>query len=285
MLAMAGAVAFSGKAIIVKLSYRHGVDAVSVIMLRMLFAIPLFAALAWWGGRGREAMSRRDWLAVGLLGFCGYYLASFLDFLGLQYITASLERLIQYLNPTLVLLLGWAVFGRRPSGRQVMALGVSYGGLLIVFGHEVSTEGRHVLLGSALVLASALSYAVYLLYSGEVVRRIGPLRLTGLATLVACLLCVAQFLVLRPASALFELPVPVLWLGAVNAVLCTFAPVLMVMLAIERIGSAATAQAGMLGPVATVALGVVLLDEPFTLLVFLGTVLVLAGIWLLARVR
>ena len=102
---------------------------------------------------------------------------------------------------------------------------------------------------------------------------------------MACLLCVAQFLVLRPASALFEVPVPVLWLGAVNAVLCTFAPVLMVMLAIERIGSAATAQAGMLGPVATVALGVVLLDEPFTLLVFLGTVLVLAGIWLLARVR
>ena len=111
-LAAAGSIAFSGKAIIVKLAYRHGVDAVTLLMYRMLFALPMFLAMAWWASRGQPALSRRDWLGVLGLGFSGYYLASFLDFWGLQYISASLERLILYLNPTLVLMLGWAVYGR-----------------------------------------------------------------------------------------------------------------------------------------------------------------------------
>ena len=111
-LAMAGSIAFSGKAIIVKLAYRYGVDAVTLIMYRMLFALPLFALLAWWAGRGREALTRRDWLVVTGLGFSGYYLASFLDFAGLAYVSAGLERLVLYLNPTLVLLLGRMLYTR-----------------------------------------------------------------------------------------------------------------------------------------------------------------------------
>ena len=106
VLATLGAIAFSGKAIIVKLAYRYGVDAVTLIMLRMLFALPLFALMAWWAGRGKPALTGRDWIGVIGLGFSGYYLASFLDFAGLAYISASFERLILYLNPTLVLMLG-----------------------------------------------------------------------------------------------------------------------------------------------------------------------------------
>ena len=284
-LAVGGAVAFSAKAIIVKLSYRHGIDAVTLIMLRMLFALPLFVGLAWWGSRGREALSRRDWLTVAALGFCGYYLASFLDFLGLQYVSASLERLILYLNPTLVLLLGWLLLRRRPTARQAVALLVSYAGVLLVFGQEVVLQGRDVLLGSALVLGSALSYAVYLLASGEVVRRIGAARLTGLASTVACALCIGQFLLLRPLEAASGAAPEVLWLSLLNAVACTFAPVLMVMLAIERIGSVATAQAGLVGPLSTVALGAWLLGEPLTPALAAGTLLVLGGVALLARAR
>ena len=284
-LAIGGAVAFSAKAIIVKLAYRHGVDAVTLIMLRMLFALPLFLGLAWWGSRGREALSRRDWLTVSALGFSGYYLASFLDFLGLQYVSASLERLILYLNPTLVLLLGWLLLRRRPTTRQTIALLVSYGGVLLVFGQEVALQGRDVLLGSALVLGSALSYAVYLLASGEVVRRIGAARLTGLASTVACALCIGQFLLLRPLQVASGAAPEVLWLSLLNAVACTFAPVLMVMLAIERIGSVATAQAGLVGPLSTVALGAWLLGEPLTPALAAGTLLVLGGVALLARAR
>ncbi|WP_127996262.1 DMT family transporter [Piscinibacter defluvii] len=285
LLASLGAVAFSGKAIIVKLAYRHGVDAVTLIMFRMLFALPLFLALAWWAGRGKPPLVRRDWLAVLGLGFTGYYLASFLDFAGLAYVSASFERLVLYLNPTLVLLLGWVLFGRRVGARQLLALAVSYAGVLLVFGHEFELEGPDVALGAALVFGSALSYAVYLVYSGEEVKRLGSLHLTGLATSVACVLCIAQFLLLRPLSAATEVAEPVIWLSLLNATACTFAPVLMVMMAIERIGSTLAAQTGMIGPMSTILMGVLILGEPFTAWVAAGTALVLAGIWLLARWR
>jgi drug/metabolite transporter (DMT)-like permease len=283
-LASLGAIAFSGKAIIVKLAYRYGVDAVTLITYRMLFALPLFVLLAWWAGRGRPPLTARDWRVVVGLGFSGYYLASFLDFAGLAYISASLERLILYLNPTLVLAMGVLVFKRSVTRGQLVALGVSYCGVLLVFGHELTAFGPNAALGAALVFASAVSYAVYLVFSGEEVRRLGALRLTGLATTVACLFCIVQFAVLRPIGALAVAP-EVLWLSVLNATLCTFAPVLMVMMAIERIGATLAAQTGMIGPLSTILMGVVILGEPFTVWIAAGTLLVLAGIWLLAKWR
>ena len=283
-LAMAGSIAFSGKAIIVKLAYRYGVDAVTLIAYRMLFALPLFAVLAWWAGRGNVRLRQRDWAVVTGLGFSGYYLASFLDFAGLAYITATLERLILYLNPTLVLGLGALVFKRRVTRHQLIALAVSYCGVLLVFGHELTFRGTNTLLGAGLVFASAISYAIYLVASGEEVKRIGALRLTGLATSVACLFCIAQFVVLRPLSALAVAP-QVVWLSVLNATLCTFAPVLMVMMAIERVGASVAAQTGMIGPLSTILMGVLILGEPFTGWIIAGTVLVLTGVWLLATRR
>ena len=282
---MVGAVAFSGKAIIVKLAYRHDVDAITLIMLRMAVALPFFLLMLWWAGLGRPALPARDRLAVAALGFSGYYLASFLDFLGLQYISASLERLILYLTPVVVLLLSWALYGRRASSRQWLAMVLGYFGLLLVFGRELTIEGPRVALGSALVLASTLSYAVYLLYSGEVVRRIGALRLTGWASCVACVLCLAQFALLRPLASVLEIATPVLWLSLLNGTLCTVLPVLLVMMAIERIGPARTAQFGMVGPISTIVLGVLLLGEPFGAWLAAGSGCVLASVTLLARSR
>jgi drug/metabolite transporter (DMT)-like permease len=282
LLASLGAVAFSGKAIIVKLAYRYGVDAVTLIMYRMLFALPLFLLLAWHAGRGKAALTGRDWRTILGLGFCGYYLASFLDFAGLAYVSASLERLILYLNPTIVLLIGVIFFRRRVTRAQLAALLVSYCGVLCVFGREAALTGSNVPLGTTLVFASAVSYAVYLVYSGEEVRRLGALRLTGLATSVACVICIAQFFLLRPVSAMNVAP-QVLWLSVLNATACTFAPVLMVMMAIERIGATLTAQAGTVGPLSTILMAIVILGEPFTPWVAAGTALVLAGIWLLTR--
>jgi drug/metabolite transporter (DMT)-like permease len=284
VMAIVGAVAFSGKAIIVKLAYRYGVDAVTLIMYRMLFALPMFLLLSWWAGRGKPALTRRDWLVVSGLGFSGYYLASFLDFVGLQYITAGLERLILYLNPTLVLALGVLLFKQKVTRRQLISLAVSYCGVLLVFGHEVTLLGSDVALGAALVFASMVSYALYLVYSGEEVKRLGALRLTGLATSIACGLCIAQFFVRRPVSAMAVAP-EVIWLSVLNATLCTFCPVLLVMMAIERIGAPMTTQVGMFGPLSTILMGIVILGEPFTAWVAAGTVLVLAGIWLLAKWR
>jgi drug/metabolite transporter (DMT)-like permease len=282
LLALAGSIAFSGKAIIVKLGYRYGVDAITLLMLRMLLALPFFLALSWWASRGKAALTRAQWLQVIFLGFTGYYLASFLDFMGLQYISASLERLILYLNPTIVLLLGWLLWGKKITRRQMGAFALSYAGVLLVFGHEVKLEGLNVGLGAALVFASALAYAVYLSYSGQLVQQLGSLRLAGLATSVACFFCIAQFAVLRPLT-LAQVPAPVLWLSLLNATACTVAPVLMVMMAIERLGSARTAQIGMIGPMATIMLGVWLLDEPMNLWIIAGTILVLGGVYLVSR--
>jgi drug/metabolite transporter (DMT)-like permease len=284
LMAALGAVAFSGKAIIAKLAYRHGVDALTLVMYRMLFALPLFLLLSVWASRGKPALQRRDvWVVCGL-GFSGYYLASTLDFMGLQYISASLERLILYLSPTLVLVMGVILFKRRVTGRQLLALAVSYSGVLLVFGQEITHVGPHALLGAALVFGSALSYAVYLVLSGEEVRRLGALRLTGLASTVACVLCIAQFAVLRPLSAMVVAP-EVIGLSLLNAVVCTFAPVLLMMLAIERIGATLAAQTGLIGPMSTIAMSVLLLGEPFTAGLAAGTALVVAGIWLLATWR
>lgn len=282
LLAAVGSIAFSGKAVIIKLAYRYDVDAVTLIMYRMLFALPLFAAMAWWASRNKPRLNSSErWLVLGL-GFCGYYLASFLDFAGLIYISASLERLIIYLTPTLVLLLGRVLFGQTISGRQMLGIAASYAGMLLVVGQELSVAGRDVALGSLLVFGSAISYAVYLTYSGELVRRLGSLRLVGLATSVACLLCIGQFLLLRPLQAALVAP-EVLWLSVLNATACTAVPVLLVMMGIERIGARLTAQVGMVGPLSTILLGVWLLDEPFTAWLAAGTVLVIAGIYVFSK--
>ncbi len=284
ILATLGAIAFSGKAIIVKLAYRYGVDAVTLIMLRMLFALPLFALMAWWAGRGKAALTARDWLGVAGLGFSGYYLSSFLDFAGLAYVTASFERLILYLNPTLVLVFGWIAYRRRVTRWQLAGMAISYAGVLLVFGHELQMgQSRDAAWGSLLVFLSAISYAIYLLASGEFVRRLGSMRLVGLATSVACLLCIAQFALLRPVGLLSTLAPQVVWLSVLNATLCTAVPVLAVMMAIERIGAPMAAQTGMVGPMSTILMGVVILGEPFTAWIAAGTALVIAGIFVFTR--
>ncbi len=284
LLATLGAIFFSGKAIIVKLAYRYGVDAVTLIMYRMLFALPIFALMAWWASRGRASLTRKDWLGVLWLGFTGYYLASFLDFAGLAYITASLERLILYLNPTLVVLLGLVLYRRRITATQIIGMAISYSGVVLVFGHEITLLGPEAAWGALLVFLSAISYAIYLVYSGELVKRLGALRLVGLASTVACLCCLLQFALLRPLSAAAVAP-EVIWLSLLNATLCTVAPVLMVMMAIERIGASMASQAGMVGPISTILMGVVILGEPFTAWVAAGTVLVIAGIFVFTRGR
>ena len=276
--AAAGSIAFSGKAIIVKIAYRHGVDAITLVMFRMLFALPFFIAMAWWAGRHQAPLTRNDWLGVLGLGFSGYYLSSFLDFLGLQYISASFERLILYLNPTLVLVLGWVLYKRKITYRQGMAMALSYSGVLLVFGHEVSLVGDNIALGAILVFGSAITYAIYLTYSGELVQRLGSLRLAGLATTVACFFCILQFVLLKPVAALNVAP-EVIWLSMLNATVCTVLPVLLIMMAIERVGPGLTSQIGMIGPLSTLTMGAFFLNETFNLWILMGTVLVLGGVF------
>ncbi|MFK3740050.1 DMT family transporter [Massilia sp. TN1-12] len=279
-IAIGGAVLFSTKAVVAKLLYRYHIDAVTLIAFRMLFSFPVFAGVAIWKMRTEPPLSGRDRWRLVALGLVGYYLSSYLDFLGLQYISVGLERLILFLTPTFVLLVS-AVFLQQRIGRtQWAALGLSYCGIVLVFVHDLQ-GGSSIVLGSLLVLGSAAAYAVYLLGTGGMVKRIGSLRLVAYAMCVSSAACVAQFFLLRPASMLVQ-PLPVYGLSLVNGIFCTIFPVFMTMVAVQRIGAATASQAGMIGPVSTLFLGWALLGEPITAIQLAGTALVLAGIYLLS---
>ena len=283
-LAIIGSVFFSAKAIVVKLAYRYGVDATTLIALRMVSAAPFFAIAYVWASRGRVPLTGRDHLHLTLIGIIGYYVASYLDFLGLQYITAGFERLILYLNPTIVLLLSALLLGKRLTRLDGISLVLAYGGIAFVFWHDVSFVGNSVPLGAALVFGSAVTYAIYLSWSGELVRRIGAIRLTSYAMLAATAAVVIQFLVLNPLAALQQ-PLPVYWLSLVNGTFCTVLPVFAMMLAVERVGAGNASLASMVGPVSTIALAFVFLGETVSVWQLIGTALVLAGVFVLTRKR
>jgi drug/metabolite transporter (DMT)-like permease len=283
-IAIVGAILFSTKAIVAKLIYRYDVDAVTLITFRMLFSLPFFAVMGIWKARTEAPLTKAERGKIVVLGLLGYYLSSFLDFLGLQYISAGLERLILFLTPSFVLLISVFFLHKRISRLEWMALLTAYLGTVLVFLHDARVGGSNVALGGAFVLGSAISYALYLLLSGELVRRVGALRLVAYAMCVSSVACIVQFFVLRPASMLVQ-PMPVYWLSLVNAILCTVFPVLLTMIAVERIGPATASQAGMIGPVSTLFLAALILGEPITGIQLTGTALVLAGIYLLSQKR
>lgn len=280
-IALTGAILFSTKAIVAKLIYRYNVDAVTLICFRMAFSLPIFASIAVWQMHKAGSLSRADRWRLVVLGLVGYYLSSFLDFLGLQYISAGLERLILFLTPSFVLLISAFFLKRAVSMLEWAALLVSYLGIVLVFFHDLKLGGDYVLLGSALVLGAAISYAIYLIQSGQLVQRLGSLRLVSYAMCVSSAACIAQFFILRPASALVQ-PLAVYSLSMVNAIMCTVLPVFMTMVAVKRIGAATASQAGMIGPVSTLFLGAYFLGEPITSWQMAGTVLVMGGMYLLS---
>jgi drug/metabolite transporter (DMT)-like permease len=282
LIAVVGAILFSAKAIVAKLIYRYHVDAVTLIAFRMMFSLPFFAAVALWKAKTQVPLSRSTSCRIIVLGLTGYYLSSFLDFLGLQYISAGLERLILFLTPSFVLLISFAFLKKKIGTLEWMALCTSYLGMVLVFIHDARTGGSNVALGGSFVLASAIAYALYLLFSGELVPRVGAMRLVAYAMCVSSVACIAQFFLLRPVSMLFQ-PHPVYWLSLFNAFFCTVLPVFLTMIAVERIGATTASQAGMVGPVSTLFMGAVILDEPITGIQMAGTTLVLLGVYLLSR--
>ncbi|HRA24214.1 MAG TPA: DMT family transporter [Usitatibacteraceae bacterium] len=284
-LVVFSAIAFSAKAVIIKLAYRHGVDAVTLLALRMAMSAPFFVAIAWWASRGEGAapLAPADWRAVVFLGIVGYYLASLFDFLGLQYITAALERLVLFLYPTFVVLISAAMYGRRITGRDVAALAVSYAGIALVFANDLATRQENVLLGAFWVSLSALAYAIYLIGNGRMVRKMGSVRFASLASVVSCAAVLAHFFVVRDAGLLWSQPGPVYWLTLLMAIVSTVLPVILMSVGIRLVGSSHASMLGTVGPVATIFLGFAFLGEPITAIQLAGAALVLAGVVAISR--
>lgn len=277
------ATGFSAKSVIVKLAYAYPVDAVTLLALRMAFSVPFFLGMAVWAGRGAAALDRDDWKTMLLLGFLGYYLASYLDFLGLQFVTASFERLILFLYPTLVLMLSaWLL--RTPVQRHhLAALALSYAGIVLVFAENLNLASRpqEVVVGGVLVFLSGATYAVYLVGASGVIAKLGASRFTAYAMLIACAVCIAQFLLTHRADAL-RLPAAVYALSLLMAVVSTVLPAWLMAEGIRRIGAHNAAMIGAIGPVATILLAFCILHEAITPIQLGGAALVLVGVLLIS---
>jgi drug/metabolite transporter (DMT)-like permease len=285
--AVLGVLAFSLRPILIKLSYTaHPVSPTTLLFLRMTLSLPFFLAIGWWLRSAEPRLTRRDWVNVGLLGFIGYYAASFLDFIGLQYVGAGVGRLILFLFPTLVLVLSFLFLHKAPTRREIVALVTSYAGIALVVSNQVAStaEGRLFLFGALLIFAGALLYAIYLVAGSQVVQRVGSMRFTAYSMAISSLPAMAQFFVLEPVAAL-ALP-PSVWMYAiVLATLSTVLPVFLQAEALRRIGANHFALIGAVGPVSVAVTSALGLDEPFTWVQAMGGLLVIFGVLLVSMKR
>ena len=271
------AVGFSAKAVLVKLAYAQGgVDAITLMALRMALALPFFLAAAW-HTRGAPALTPRDWATVFALGLIGYYVASLLDFMGLAYISAGLERLILYLYPTLVLALSVGLERRALHAREGLGLVLSYAGIVLAVGEDVALDQPGVMLGAALVSASAAAFAVFIIGSARMLARVGSPRFTAHAMTAACLATILHFGATHELSTLV-LPASVYGLAFIMAVASTVAPAFLMMAGLRRVGAARASILGTIGPVSTIALAYLFLGETLGVAQLAGMTLVLTGV-------
>lgn len=275
-----GALGFAAKSILIKIAYQLApVDSTTLLALRVFFSVPAFLLMAWMGNRDNAALSWRDRLLLVWLGFNGYYVASFFDFWGLEYVTASLERLILFTYPGIVLVLNAALFQRPIQKREYASLAMSWAGIALVFYNDLagSTQPGNVWKGASLVFLSSISYAIYLVGSGRVIGRIGTVKLTGIVVSVASGFTAAHFLLTHPLSVLKQ-PTPIYWITGALAIFSTILPIFFTSEAIRRIGSSKTSIVASVGPVFTIWLGYLFLNEAITPTQLLGTGLVLGGV-------
>lgn len=277
VLAAAG---FSLKAVLAKLVYRHHVDATTLLALRMGLSAPLYALIGLRASRGAPELSRGDYARTAAIGIVGYFFASYFDFLGLEHISAGLERLVLYLYPTLVLVIGLVLYGKRIRMREIVAVLFAYAGLALALSRDVQL-GRstsEIALGVALVFGSALTYAMYVVGSGRLVHRVGSARFTSIAMLAAAVPMLATFVVRRGTGGLAALPNEVLGLAVLMAIAATVLPSLLMTEGIRRLGSSRAAIVGSIGPITTIGLESALLGERVTWPALVGTVLVVVGV-------
>lgn len=281
LIVAGSSVFFCTKGIFAKLAYREGVDAISVLALRMAFAFPVFAFMGWWN-RGKEAvaLTARDWARLVGLGFFGYYLSSYVNFAGLQFISVGLERVTLYTYPSLVLLGGALIYKKRISRPVVIATVVSYLGILCAFvgeAHGKSEQWQDVALGTGLVFISAVTYAIFILVSGETVKRLGAARFTSCVVGVSCVLILLHFSVTRPIASLFKFSPAVYGYGIILAIFGTVVPSYLLGMGLQRASAQKFAVIGTVGPVVTLVLAWAVLSEPLRPVQLLGFVLSLAG--------
>ncbi|MCC6458837.1 MAG: DMT family transporter [Saprospiraceae bacterium] len=284
LLLVVANICFSAKAVLVKLLYREGLDVPSVIALRMLLSFPFYAGMAVFLHQrsANVRLSGREVLAVSALGILSYYVSSMLDFMGLQYVTASVERLVLFTYPTMVLLLSSLFFHKKISSTQVLALVLTYTGVVLAFAAELKLGAqRNIWLGGMFVFGCAATYSIYIVFTGELVHKIGSAKFTCYAVMAATVPALLQS-ALHNRLDVFQYTWPVYHLSIWLAVVATVVPTFLIVEGIRLVGANNSSVIGFVGPVATIFLGYWFLGEPVTSLQLLGTSVVLAGVFLLS---
>ncbi len=278
-----GVVLFSSKAVMVKLAYKYQVDAISILLLRMLFSFPFYVVIAYLYRNQNETISigKKEYLWVVFFGFIGYYLASYFDFVGLTYIKASLERIILFLYPTLVLLLN-KFFLKQPITKiQTGAIVLTYFGVVLAFSEEINVSGKESIVGGLFILLSALTYASYLVGSGWLIPKFGVMKFTAYAMLVSCVCVFIHFSIIGKTD-IFSFSWEVYLLGFLIAVFATVIPSFLVSASIKMISSSNFAIVAGVGPISTIVLAAIFLNERLTLLQLFGALVVIIGILLVS---
>jgi len=286
ILVFVGAVAFAGKAVLVRYNYLHyHVDTISLLALRMLFSAPFYLGILVFKNikeTTRPSLSNKEWITMVLIGIVGYYLAALFDFWGLNYVTASVERLILFLYPTIVVIVSAIFLKRKITKIQYLALIVTYLGVFFSFIPDLKIGmQKDLLLGSFLVFLSAFTYALYLIGSGEMIPRIGSLRFTCYAMLISTAIVMGHFFLTKHPS-LFSYPKEAYLLSFVMALFTTVIPSFMISDGIKKIGSGNASIIGSIGPVATIIMANVFLDEPISIWQIGGTIIVLIGVLMIS---
>jgi len=280
LLILFGSICFSSKAIVVKLAYYEPIDSLSLLGLRMLFSLPLFL-IAGLYKKATTSISQKDWIKMALVGITGFYGASYLDFLGLQYISASLERLILYVYPSLVLLISALFLKKKITRIQLISLLVTYVGIAIVFSGKMSTVGNtNPLLGGILVFFAALTYAIYLVGSGEMLPRIGTRRFTAFSMTAACIVVLLHHTIAGTES-LFGFSNRMYGLAIYMAVFATFVPTFLISEGIRIIGSNNASIVSAIGPISTIIMAYFILGEHLFFQQWVGAIIVIGGILLI----
>ena len=288
VICLFGAICFSTKAIFVKLAYRDtSVDAVALLALRMIFSLPFFIVSAWIASSKSDNVkfTFKQWAAVALVGCLGYYISSLLDFLGLQYVSAGIERLVLFVYPTLVLLISAIVFKEKIKRFQWIAVAVTYAGLLLAFVSEAKlndAQGPDFYLGAALIFACAVTYAMYIVGSGRLIPSVGAAKFNSYAMSFACVAVLLHFFITSDVS-LLDLPAETYTYSVAMALLSTVIPSYLVTEGIKRIGSDNAAIVGSIGPVSTIIQANIFLQEPLLAAQIAGTALILVGVLLIGR--
>lgn len=289
LICILGAVCFSTKAIFVKLAYRDTtVEAVTLLALRMVFSLPFFLVSAAISSSKSDNVkfTTKQWIYIALIGSLGYYASSLLDFLGLQYVSAGIERLILFIYPTLVLLFSSLIFGDKIKRIQWIAVGVTYAGLLLAFVGEANIAGeqKDFYLGSILIFACAITFALYIVGSGKMIPLVGASKYNSYAMTFACLSVLAHYFITSDES-LFNLDSQVYVYSALMALIGTVIPSYLVTEGIKRVGSDNAAIISSIGPVSTIIQANIFLNEPIIAVQIAGTALILAGVLIISRAK